>query len=475
MSCIFVLLWHFRMPIGYSPIPLDSALFSYYNPEWVVNEVSWLFSIAIVVLTTSFTFVSMINESVPPGIWFRAIFVAFIGLASVTANNLFTVLLAWAAFDIFNLIDELILVTWDNKIRVTVNFSLRIVGIGLALWVTSSDYSSRSGFYIDSTWGILALLLAIIIRIGVLSQPSLPNKEASFPRGYRSFVQLVSAISCIFLIGYLPITLLDPKLLIFLLILSSLTSAYLGIRWLVSSSEVAGHPYWISGIGFLVISSALNRNPTGSIGLGMALIIAGGMIFLYTARHRGLAWLPSLAVFILSALPMSITGSVWNSQLSNFVLYWLMNIPGIVLFVTGIIKHGLQPGDKAFESIPSWGKLLYLSGMGLMCLVGITLGIWGWEGSFAYKTWWASLPVIPLGCLIFFYFMRGGKGKLPVRKFALNRIAQPAYFSNLAWDTYRFVRKIIHAISSQLEGDSGILWSLVLLVLILSLLIRGGI
>ncbi len=167
-----------------------------------------------------------------------------------------------------------------------------------------------------------------------------------------------------------------------MLILAAISALYASWMWVRASDEILGRPFWILGMGSLAVSSSLQGNPIGSISWGSMLILAGGLIFLFSSRQRSMLWLPMLGIWGLSALPFSPTAIAWQTTSSNS---WLFSIPLIIaqaLLISGYFRHMLHPGETSFESQEKWTKLLYPAGLLLLAGVSILLGLWGWDGAY---------------------------------------------------------------------------------------------
>jgi hypothetical protein len=108
-------------------------------------------------------------------------------------------------------------------------------------------------------------------------------------------------------------------------------------------------------------------------------------------------------------------------------------------------------------------------------MVAILLGFWGWPGARMTGLWWLSIVVLLLSV---------GFTILAVRILVRVPIANPSShwsqifrlerFYSFLNGLYTLVRRIADVITGSLEGDGGLLWSFLLLVLILSILSTQG-
>ena len=144
--------------------------------------------------------------------------------------------------------------------------------------------------------------------------------------------------------------------------------------------------------------------------------------------------------------------------------------------MAGIIKHGFHPGESSFESLPIWARIFYPLGLGLVAFVLVMLGIWGWDGVTTTGRWWAGLPGILLAIGIAWKVMQSNTRTQQSSPRSTNwlNLFRMDWFYRMLWSLYRFLGRISNTLAAQLEGDSGILWSLVILVLLISLIIQLG-
>jgi len=201
------------------------------------------------------------------------------------------------------------------------------------------------------------------------------------------------------------------------------------------------------------------------------LILGGGLIFLFSARHRRILWLPLLGLWGLSALPFSPSASAWQTGNQNSWLFAIPFLPAQALLMAGLLRHALHPGETSYESHEKWTKALYPAGLFLLASLAILLGLWGWDGARTIGQLWAAIIANGLAAgfsaLAPFVLVRlvpSSSSTQWTRMFQLERL----------YDTltagYDFLRKIADIITSALEGEGGLIWSLLVLALILSVL-----
>jgi hypothetical protein len=143
--------------------------------------------------------------------------------------------------------------------------------------------------------------------------------------------------------------------------------------------------------------------------------------------------------------------------------------------MAGFLRHALHPGETSLESQEKWVKVIYPIGLLILLAVSLLLGIWGWPGARMIGLGWLSIVGILLAV---------GFTILAVRILVRIPIGNPAghwsqifrleRFYSFLNGLYNLFRRIADVITGSLEGDGGLLWSFLLLVLILSILSTRG-
>ena len=213
----------------------------------------------------------------------------------------------------------------------------------------------------------------------------------------------------------------------------------------------------------------------GSIGWGVALILGGGLLFLFSSRRRNIVWLPLLSLWGLSALPFSLTASGWETGNQNSWLFVIPFLPAQALLISGAVRHMLHPGETSLESQERWTRFLYPAGLFVLAGIMVFLGIGGWEGSHRIGQIWAAiianLLAVGLIILVLTIFTRS----IPVASPSQwTRIFRLEWLFGTLSTVGGYFSKTAEIITKTLEGEGGLLWSFLLLTLILSVLSTRG-
>jgi hypothetical protein len=288
-------------------------------------------------------------------------------------------------------------------------------------------------------------------------------------RGFGTMIRLTSAASSLVLLARIPAESVNSPVTIFMLIFTALAAIYGGWMWLRAPDELTGRPFWIIGMSALAVGAALQANPVASVAWGCALILAGGALFLISVQQTILSRAMLIGAWGISALPFSLTASAWISTAGWLLPFLLL---AQAMLTAGWVRHALRPAARiSYESQVAWARGAYLTGIGLLVFMTIFLGLFGWDGSLQMGAW-----VIGLIASLLTFGLIWAVPRIRTLNPSRAHWIQPASPSwlersySVLWDLYRQLGQITQTISTILEGNSGIMWTLLFLALFISLM-----
>ena len=297
--------------------------------------------------------------------------------------------------------------------------------------------------------------------------------EATTKRGLYTSFRLVSAAASLSFLGRIPFKALSATWNLVSFILLAILATWAGWMWFSSSAETQGRPYWIVGLASLLGASSLVSDPVLSASWGVTLVLNGGLLFLFSTRTRKILWLPLFSLVGIIAVPFSLTAGVWVTTGDSSWIPILFILPAQSLLAGGFLRQLLQPGERLDGSRERWTLILYVSGLSLLFAILLILGFWGWSGVPRIGVWWASIIVLVFTGL-FFYLGSRKKAISHLEFLPWNNATTQAILKNFGKSLVTLVERFFLILSSTLEGEGGIIWSILILVLILSLVALGG-
>lgn len=475
LGLISVFLWLTQMPFDLIlPAWQPRALFV--SPIlFRADKSSWPFALSISALILSVLLTAVVRSTVTSSYaWAGTLALGGLGLLAVTADNPFTLLLVWSALDLTELVIQLRSVEGlANNEKVVISFSTRVLGSFLLLWANIVSVAKGNAFDFQSIAPDAGLYLVIAagLRLGVLPLHLPYSSESILRRGFGTSLRLISVASSLALLAHVPVGSLNSIFTPTLIIFAIIAALYGSWMWLRAPEELTGRPFWIISLAAFSVISALSGNPIGSAAWGCALILVGGALFLASVQHAWLNRALLISVWSLSSLPFSLTASAWIVNLGFFIPFL---IASQALLIAGFIRHVLRPSGRSSQDLQeNWTHRVYPTGIILLIAIQILLALIGWDGARQIGAWLQAVivSIVTVGLV---WATPRFRILNPVRAHWLSP-ASPNSNSiyNGLRTLYRSIEKTSNAITIALEGEGGIMWALLFLILFISLLTQG--
>jgi hypothetical protein len=473
LALVSVFIWLAAMPVELTfPAWQPQALFQ--TPIlFRADGISWALAAGVVALTVSILLTVVTRPVFTNSLsWAGTLTLGGMGVLAVTANNPLTLLLIWALLDLTELLSQISSVNGEkNSERVVISFSTRALGIALLLWAYIESFASGNTFAFQSMPinASVYLVIAASLRLGVLPLHLPYSSDSSIRRGFGTALRLIGAVSTLSVLGRVEI--IATGFTPFLMILVAAAAIYGGWMWLRSPDELNGRPYWMIGIASLSVIAALSGNPIGAVAWACALIFVGGALFLSSVQITWLSRAMLVGVWSLSSLPFSLTASVWQGS-TGFILPFA--VAAQALLIAGFVRHALRiSNSESFNDQPGWAKAVYPAGIMLLIVMQILLGFIGWDGALKFGNIFIAIiaSFLTLGLV---WGTRRFRIFNPVRAHWV--ASAGSGINNLyqgLWSVYRGLARLGQSITEALEGEGGIMWTLLFLVLFISIIVQG--
>ncbi len=458
---------------------------------FVVDSISWPYAFSLATILFAVLLTTAVENLPREGSksWSGSMLVTGIGLLVMLVGNPLTLVLAWAAIDVVEFTVIVRSITGKEVLNRTIlSFTSRLLGVFLATWsmlvsqtgpnvLTFNDITPEVGVF---------MLLASGLRLGVIPLHLPYVKELRLRRGFGTMLRLLAPASSLVVLARLPATVVQPTVAVYLLLLTASASLYGSFMWFTSQNELDARPYWLVALAGMSVASVIRGRPEASVAWGLALILVGGLVFQYYSRRKEISMVvPALAVLGLSGLPYSPSASGWEGLIvlpfsALDVIYLITH----ALILMGTIRLLTKPGIS-LKGTERWLQIVYLLGLLVLVVSHWMIGIFGWKGSLTPGTWWApTLSIVITGGFFIFFLQKKTSGKLQE---ALRRLSWINYiwsligqrfatFFSLEW-FYRFMYRVFIILqiiqvnfTALLEGQGGILWTILFLVLIVTIL-----
>jgi len=467
------------MLMQWKPESLFSA-----SPALLLDQISWVYAAAITTLPIAVLLTDILKfAEIEPDAWATSLAMTGLGLLAVLAENPLTLMLAWAIMDLSETFILLRRVsTSEHRERVVVALSIRLIGLLMVLAATLQALSLGTplvfGAIPPEVSGLV--LLAVGLRLGVLPPHQPFFQEPPLRRGLGTIIRLMPVASSLVVLARVAQVGVPLGWQPYLLAVAMLAALYGGFAWSQAPNELDGRPFWILGMASIVLVSAVFCIPDASIAWGVTLLLSGGVLFLISYRTRFVFVIASFGFIGSSLLPFT---PAWRGGLVYHYSGWFLIIIFIVthaLLLLGYVRHFMRQPSPDQENEP-WMLIVYPIGLTLLVLAH-----WG----IALAQGFAQLPGLPIltvswwgGVLAFvvaavFFFLSRREFEVPSFVTAgLRSLLSLDWMYRIIWWLYRNISRFFSAISQILEGEGGVLWALLMLILLVSLmsqLNRGG-
>ena len=472
-----VLLWVPRLPIGLL-VPLWQSTGSLNSfATFMVSTASWPYALGLVSVALAVVLTAPARPNFPsPSSWTLCLCIAGLGVLAVAAEGPLTLVLFWAGLD---LVEAGVLLARAEKQsssrQVPYAFTVRLGSMALVLFALVLGDTVETGAGFGEIQGPGALLLpgAALLRLAAFAVPwprSLSSPAIDEVGTILHFAAGASAIA--FLSQMRPEAQGNaPGLLVVCLV----AALYASWMWLRAPDSQSGRPLWILGTGSLAVAAALRGNPIGATGWGVGMLLAGSSLFLAAIPERWMNRALLLGLWMCSSMPVTVTAAAWVD--GGGVSDWI--VPGFLIaqamLLAGLFHRALRPdiGTSPRIEVAALGAI-YRAGISLPMAVGILLGIWGWPGAFQLGSPLAGAAVIFLVAALVW-----AKRRFSTLNPVLDQWFAPAWprgSSFIEGELNRLeagFQRAAGAITRTIEGEAGIMWSILFLVLFVSLISKG--
>ncbi|MBM3143913.1 MAG: hypothetical protein FJ010_02870 [Chloroflexi bacterium] len=453
------------------------------TPALLLDEISWVYAAALAAFPLAVLLTDILRfTDVDPQAWAASLAMTGLGLLAVFAGNPLTLMLAWAVADLsetFLLLQRV--PTSGHRERVVVALSVRLVGLLLVLAATLQALSLGTALVFDAIPAEVSglLLLAVGLRLGVLPPHQPFFQEPPLRRGLGTIVRLTPVTSCLVVLARVAHVGVPASWQPYLLAVGVAAALYGGFAWFQAPNELDGRPYWILGMATMALVSAVYRLPDASMAWGVALLASGGILFLISYRSRFVSALAFLGIISFSLFPFTPAwrGGILYSHSGFFLV--LLFVLAHALLLLGYARHLLQKPPPG-EGVERW--MLIVCPLGLILLViahwGIALshGLARGSGlSMNSVGWWGGIVAFCLA-VVFLFLRKLQFAMLSSIATGLRGLLSLEWMYRLFWWLYHTASRFFSSISLILEGEGGVLWSLIMLILLVSLMIQlsGG-
>lgn len=476
--------------IGWQPEVLFHA-----SPKLLLDYQTWPYALSLVTLCMAviFTDSARTRTESSPVTWAGSLAITSIGLLALLAGDPLTMVMAWAFVDLIELV--YLLSTQDSDVfypRIILFYGIRLLSIIMFIWATMVGWLDAGSFDLTTipARSGMYFLIAAGLRLGVLPLNLPFLNEPELKRGAGTLLRLAPVASSLSVISRLPENAftIRPNWVLPLQAMTALAAIYSAGMWATRADETEARPYWIVSLASFGIACAINGQAEASRAWGVALLLSGSMLFLFYPRIKRMRFLLFTGLIGLVALPFTPSATGWQGLIGQGFNFWsAVMILAHALLVLGYLRYILTASDAA-TGLETWARIIYPLGLIFTFQTHVAIGLIGWPGVFTVGLWWgglASLLITILALILvwrlglippYFFLPEGGKSFVLIRKVLplIEDFFRLDWAYRLVWSIYTLFGKLMVTIIAILEGEGGVLWALLLLVLLITVLFSMG-
>jgi hypothetical protein len=456
----------------------------------LLDYISWPYALALVTLCLAVILTNTTRTDVKTSAitWAGSIALTAVNLLAITAGDPVTLALAWALIDMIKL-GYLLLLEHSRKqgTELIAAFGMRLASLLALLAATGTAWKYRPDFNLNSIpqEAAILFLLAAGLRMGVLPLNLTYMDAPELRRDSGLLMRLFPMASAFMLIARLPAGIgmmpgLAPSLL---RILALLAAVYSSLMWLTRKTEYEARPFWTVALASFGVISALNGLPEASRAWGMALLLVGSLLFLFDPPVRRIRFLIVIGMGGLLGLPYTPLISGWDGILNqglNWSAWVLIGVHALMLL--GYLRFILERSSP-ITGLEKHVRISFPLGLVIILEAIYIIGFVGWPGSFVLGTPLPGLVSLGIASLGIFAFLRLGlqfpftelQKQLPAYRLLRMLFEQVTQILSLRWlqklglYILNLLAKAGNMMTRIIEGPGGILWSLVFIVLLMTL------
>jgi hypothetical protein len=469
----------FPLAIGKDPLSLG------------IDSANWLLMFALVSLMVGILFASAahLQDQNIFATWVQTLSLAAIGLLVLLAHSVLAFVIFWALLD---LVEILIFILINSEAVVGIQtyaiFIGRLLGLGLVILAMTLPTGTPAPTDLTMVSGtqLTLMIVGASLRLGVLPIHLPYTRDLLKRRSLSTLLRVLAPLSAFSFLSMLaaPDAISGVNLLI--LLLAVISCLFGAVNWLRAQNELEGRPYWILAFSGLALMSYFHGQPGSVLAWGVLMTILGGWAFLSETHPRKMDFLLPVVLLTISSLPFTPAAAGLPGIASGpiFLLNPILWVSLAILMV-GLVKFSFVGGDEQ-HPYESWMRLFFAIGMSLMVASAWSILLdqsLGWN---RVSYWWAALAIIIIfGVVELFTYVKGLREKYlnsPVYQFiqplaplgrGINQFFHFDWLYRLIGFLFSIQKAIVDGFNLIFEGESGILWALVFLVLLASLLVKG--
>jgi hypothetical protein len=453
------------------------------SPQLYIDTYSWSFALALCTLSLAVVFTDTARSGEANWTsWVSNLVMTALGILVVQAGNLLTLVMLWTAIDL----TEVVLLLGSSKKSkdresIVIGFSARISGIILLIAAQLDIYSLQIApdFSDLPLQANILLIASALLHMRYIAPSRLIHQLPPLIRSRSRMASLVAAAASFILITRTAVYGVPENTITVMLFLAGITSIFASLAWISSIGKLNTHEYWMLALASLIVAAAVRQQASAAMAWSAAALLPGGLLLLAPIRSRPIVVILLIGSLGITTLPYTPAwqGAYLYSSPTNPALILLLLSQSLLL--VGFVRFSLLT-DPHPAGMERWVRIIYPWGLVLIPLAHYLIAIGSWtEGISLENTVPSIIGLIIASVILVLEKKSFGYSRLTRtgRRIGetISQIFSFQWLFALLWNVYTILGKGLAYFIRVIEGDGGVLWGLLFLVLLITILTQLGV
>jgi hypothetical protein len=465
---------------------LDQEILNGIQLSFHFNATTWIYGF---LLLTMLSAILLVDSSRLAGknnliAWSGAMVITAAGILVCMSGSFVAFILASTFLDVSLLTVGLVANRQSSQVKeVIIDFSLRVAGTFILITTFGDINFDLMSLQSEIPGGAFFIFLAgLILRMGVVHTSGRSASEYPIRRNLQILIQMIVPVTMFALISRLSIPTLDGSL--YGLIFFTLIGIALVKALRQTFQKIGDQKVWIDVLSVLGIGLLLLEQTNAILPLGIIMISIGGAVSVTDTRLKRTNIILLILMLGMIGLPFTPSNGLWIKSIGmEFGFRVLLYNLALFLVILGVSNNFLNPISRNLSTekwvevsnsmspiilmispwiyLP-WNKALTGTANGVI-IPGILIGIilvrlvfWKWWFEIADRVVQLKEKISP---------------EIHVTRKLIDDLLKFKWLINSFKAINRIVEWLVTSTIRMLEGEGGLLWALVFLILITSIIV----
>ena len=406
--------------------------------------------------------------------WSGVLFIGASGLLTIMSGSVIPFLLTSALLDIQLFASQIIIQKEDLEVRRTIfDFLFRIIGTFFIMF----------GFGLNGEIDLLLVSVGMGLRLGVIPFSNEFPQIGTVSARLQILFDIIVPISCFAFLNQMQVTNSEfpGKSILFIVLIFFIFSNAMKI--ITHQHSRNGMRTWMSALSGLTVMLLINGQIDYIQPLAIVFCVLGGLLAFELYGSSRFKIVIIILMLSMIGLPYTPSFGIWLSTVQENSAFFVFIYPILLTFFMLVVFHKIISMPAKGDQNDSWLKISSTVSPIILLIVPWIFEIWIWPAK--PDDFNLFSPGIFLAILTFLIYLdRSEKTKNNIKNHlnlnkrflsfitsGLEKVLNLAWITRIVTFVSQTLSNLINIIVRVLEGDGGLLWAFVFLILISSILL----